>query len=79
MGRNDSVSNEWFPEPTERDDTYANRLESTPSWLARSTREIRSPPLYRQVYSGATSPGVGRSRDPGLHVRRAVISGADIL
>ncbi len=46
MVRNGSVSNEWFPEPTERDDTYANRLESTPSWLARSTlgvaKECRS-------------------------------------
>lgn len=40
MGHNDSVSNKWFSEPTERDDTYANRLESTPSWLARSTRDL---------------------------------------
>ncbi len=40
MASNGKVSNGWFPEPTERDDTYANRLESTPSWLARSTLKI---------------------------------------
>jgi hypothetical protein len=40
VGRNDNVSNEWFPEPTERDETYANRLESTPAWLARSTLDL---------------------------------------
>ena len=27
----------WFPEPEKRDDSYARRGESTPSWLARST------------------------------------------
>jgi hypothetical protein len=46
VGRNDNASNDWFPEPTERDDTYADRLESPPSWLARSTvnraKEYRS-------------------------------------
>ena len=40
------MSEDWFPEPVETDDTYAGRLESTPSWLARSTldlaREYRS-------------------------------------
>lgn len=40
MGRNGNASNESFPEPTERDDTYANRLESTPAWLARSTLDL---------------------------------------
>jgi hypothetical protein len=34
------LSNDWFPEPTQRDDTYADRLESTPSWLARSTLHL---------------------------------------
>jgi hypothetical protein len=46
VGRNDNASNDWFPEPSERYDTYADRLESTPSWLARSTvnraKEYRS-------------------------------------
>ncbi len=37
MVRSHNLSNDWFPEPTERDDTYAHRLESMPSWLARST------------------------------------------
>jgi hypothetical protein len=40
------LSKVWFPEPVKKDDTYAQRLESTPSWLARSTldlaRECRS-------------------------------------
>jgi hypothetical protein len=44
--RNGGISENGFPEPTERDDTYAGRLESTPAWLARSTldmaREYRS-------------------------------------
>jgi len=40
VGRNGNASNEWFPEPTERDDTYANRLENTPAWLARSTLDF---------------------------------------
>lgn len=40
MGHNVNASNNWFPEPTERDDTYADRLESTPSWLARSTLDL---------------------------------------
>lgn len=30
----------WFPEPEGRDDRYAGRLESTPSWLARSTLDV---------------------------------------
>lgn len=38
--RDDNTSGEWFPEPTERDDTYSGRLESTPSWLARSTLDL---------------------------------------
>lgn len=34
------MSEDWFPEPVERDDTYAGRLESTPSWMARSTLNL---------------------------------------
>jgi hypothetical protein len=34
------MSGDWFPEPIERDDTYAGRLESTPSWMARSTLDL---------------------------------------
>jgi hypothetical protein len=36
------MSEDWFPEPVTKDDTYAGRLESTPSWLARSTLDLAS-------------------------------------
>jgi hypothetical protein len=38
--RGDDMSEVWFPEPAKKDDTYAERLESTPSWLARSTLDV---------------------------------------
>jgi hypothetical protein len=34
------MSEHWFPEPAIEDETYAKRLESPPSWMARSTLDL---------------------------------------
>src|SRR5215204_7102167 len=38
MKHDENPEKVWFPEPEKRDDSPSRRGESTPSWLARSTR-----------------------------------------
>jgi hypothetical protein len=70
------VGKDWFPEPVERDDTYRGRLESTPSWMARSTlnvaRECRSF-LNRNLSAlpEECQQGIGRRLRTDMHYRSA--------
>lgn len=77
MTRDDDLTSKaWFPEPSEKDDTYAERLESTPLWLARSTLDLARD--YREflnrnlaVLPEQCQQGIGQRLKTDMHHRSA--------